>query len=165
MKKSIVLWAILPLIGFCICSKIKPLAENDADYSKQSESACVQSQIMAIENFDESETFRQMVNIIHNSFSEFSPSVQYDKENALVNIIVIAGEGTTDSLEGKTQGALASWRIIVNSLSGLSKSGYEILSSEKTKIGCTVMMLSDENPDTVLFAALNGSVIYDVMEG
>ena len=120
---------------------------------------------MAIENFDESETFRQMVNIIHNSFSEFSPSVQYDKENALVNIIVIAGEGTTDSLEGKTQGALASWRIIVNSLSGLSKSGYEILSSEKTKIGCTVMMLSDENPDTVLFAALNGSVIYDVMEG
>lgn len=165
MKKFCSTLVVVPfLIFLCACNRTGPPDDHSIDYCEQTKSISVQSETITIENFGESEMFRQMTDIIYDSFSAFSPSINYDKDNALVNVIVTASDGTVDALEGNTLNALDAWEIMVSSLSELSKSGYELLSDEGLQIGCTVMLLSDKDPENALFAALNGVVVYNVMQ-
>ena len=161
MKKVILILALCLCLCLCACMETELLKKASDSHVQSTENASTE---ITIENFGESEMFRQMVNVIHGAFVENSPSVEYDRINSLVNITVTAPQGTVDSLEQGSQQALESWQIITNSLLELSKSGYETLGGAGLRIGCAVILLSDENPENVLYATLNGAEFYDALD-
>lgn len=138
---------------------------DDAASSQPTEEPSESQDIITVSNFGDSEGYSEMKSIILEAFAEYSPSVSYDSETALVNITISAANGTSALLSKGTADALAWWEEMKEPLVGFCSESYNLICSITglKEIGCTLILLNDSNPDNALLGILNGTVYYDVM--
>ena len=111
----------------------------------------------AAEYFEDFELFFQIKTILDANLSAVSPSVSYDTENHLINVVCIPPDGTRYALMCDKSSIKESWDTLAQSLTGMSDETYKLCLENGYKVGCTVMLVGDDAPDIFLFAALNGT--------
>lgn len=112
---------------------------------------------LSAENFEDSGLYFQIKTILDANLSTVSPSVSYDAENHLINVVCIPPSGTRYALMRDKSSIKESWDTLTQSLTGMSDETYKLCLENGYKVGCIVMLVGDDDPDICLFAALNGT--------
>lgn len=165
MKKIIT--AILTcfmLFSLCACGGSDTSGNENPTTTVSNEEAPKSTNSLTVSNFGQSKRFQQIKDIIEDSMADFSPTITYDPERALVNVIVVAPDGSARALVTNKYAVEAAWNSLTESLITLSSTGYDLVSGTGLDIGCGVMLLSDANPDNILFGAVNGLEVYDIFD-
>lgn len=165
MKRLCTAVLCLLLIGsLCSCGGSDPAANEDPTTSVSKEEVPETTNSLTVSNFGSSELFQEMKNILEDTMGDYSPSITYDRENALVNVMIVAPDGSASALVTNKYAVESAWNSLTESLTEVSLSGYDLLSGSGLDIGCSVIVLSDVNPDKVLFGAVNGLEVYDIFD-
>ena len=115
------------------------------------------------ETFGDSELYKEVRDLILDSFAEFSPVIDYDSENSLLNIVLVAGAGTDLALRITPDTVKDSWKTMTSSLDQLTVLVSQMLTEKELNIGCSVLLVSDEDPDDALYGVLNGIEVYNAL--
>lgn len=106
--------------------------------------------------FGGSELFLQIKTILEANLSNLSPSVLYDTENHMINVVCVPPAGTHIALLRDKSSIQESWDTLTDSLTGMSDETYKLCLTSGYKVGCMVMLVGDDDPDVCLYASLNG---------
>lgn len=108
------------------------------------------------DDFENTELFFQIKTILEANLSSVSPSVSYDVVNHLLNIVCVPPEGTHYSLVNNKAPIQESWDSLTSSLTAMTEETYKLCHESGYKVGCTIMIVGDDDPDLCLYAAMNG---------
>lgn len=118
--------------------------------------------IVPADGFEDSELFSQIKMILGANLSTVDPEINYDTENHLINVVCVPPKGTHNALVFNKSLIEEDWNTLCDSLTGMSDSTYKLCLENGYKVGCTVMLVGDDDPDVCLFAAMNGMVYCDI---
>ena len=114
--------------------------------------------------FESSECYKIIKSTIETSFDALSPHISYNDQEGLIQVLFAAPDGAANAMVMNKNAIRSDWKDLCDNLNAVSQAAYEACISEGYKVGCTVMILSDANPDNVLFATLNGEVFYNAID-
>ena len=110
-----------------------------------------------------SDIYRVLANALEESLHDQNPSISFDSENNMMNIVLIAPPGTAAALQQNPDGIRTDWDNYTEALLGITKAGYQAFADEGHHIAVTVMVLNDSDPELALFAAMNGKIISNTL--
>ena len=68
-----------------------------------------------------------------------------------------------NALRNNPSQALSSWNELTTSLNGVTGSCYELMLENNLMIGCALVLGSDEDESTAIFASINGETYFDIL--
>lgn len=113
---------------------------------------------LSADDFGDTELYSTIKMMAEANLSTISPTITYDAENHLIDIVCIPPDGTYYALMNARDAIQDSWDSLCDNLNGVSDETYKLCLSQGYKVGCKVMLVGDSDPDVCLFAAMNGSV-------
>ncbi|MCF0115175.1 MAG: hypothetical protein HUJ56_07470 [Erysipelotrichaceae bacterium] len=155
-------------LGFTkyVSSKRDAVVSNETTTTNKTESKPKSEETSVVlneDNFGDSTVFKEMVQVLKESFSEMKPVIEYDQQNHLINIKLIAYDNTMNALRNNPSQALSSWNELTTSLNGVTGSCYELMLENNLMIGCALVLGSDEDESTAIFASINGETYFDIL--
>ncbi len=148
-----ILTILLCLFIFCGCAPSQNSVSTDKNTTEESIS----------KSFEESGLIDSIEKVLSESL-QLESEVSYDSESKLVNIAVTAPAGMANALSVDKTAVAEDWTALSDSLAEISEATYILCLENGYKVGCTIMLFSDVNPDNIFFAALNGESFYNVMD-
>ena len=115
-------------------------------------------------DFVGSETYNAIEQIVSENMGDYKPELSYDEENNILYLNLTAPEGTAAAIEaGFDENTKTAWDNMVASFLDLTKTGDETLTAAGYEdISFALMLLSDANSERGLYAAIDGTAVYDV---
>ena len=117
---------------------------------------------LSADDFGDTELYSTIKMMAEANLSTISPTVTYDAENHLIDIVCIPPDGTYYALMNDKAEIQKGWNDLCDNLNGVSDETYKLCLSQGYKVGCKVMLVGDSDPDVCLFAAMNGMVYCNI---
>jgi len=109
-----------------------------------------------IDDFENSYVYVGLSYVVEKNFSDYNPDISYDRQHKLVMVLLNAPSGTVwECNYGSNSSEF--WRLTTKAILELNNTLYNsIIEAGYYDINCSVGLLSDVNPDKVLYGTLNG---------
>lgn len=131
--------------------------ENVASPDITEQTAPAVPEVSPEDGFESTELYFQIKTVLEANLSTLSPDVSYDAENHLINAVCIPPAGTHAALSQNRAEIKEGWDSLTASLIGMSDETYKLCLEKGYRIGCTVMLVGDDDTAICLFAAMNGT--------
>jgi len=116
------------------------------------------------EGFAESEVYTAVTSSITSSMTNYSPEVEYDRDAGIYYIYMTSPEGIAAALAAAPTQLYDSWQKVVDNLAKLTGTVSEAFTAAGYNVSCAIMLRSDVNPDKVILTAIDGDIVYNLMD-